>query len=279
MRRFLEIQNEFSQLGVTTETVEFYNTPEFLRAEASNPALLESYAEYVVLNPYDDEYLNHGRRIIPLICNFLREELLLDGKVGACLDFVQTTTKILEQFDIWCMAMAGSLTVEFDAELEQRNRYWAHVFRAPEGHNAAGHAWLIAPPFKIIDMTIGRQPNTEGVQRFLPDFVISEETEPVAGVAIEDMLDSDLERAIRRDGFPVPTIQQLMNAQPGFARMMGKFRPFAVRSGQARLKYFPCAVGALEERFEATTTKCFRGQTAPQLLSKMMTQIGDQIRA
>jgi hypothetical protein len=92
----------------------------------------------------------------------------------------------------------------------------------------------------------------------------------VEGVALEDMLDIDLEMKLRRDGYKVPTIQELMKCHPAFARMMGKFRPFSVRAGQARLKYFPCTVGALEEEFSKVTTQCFRGQTAPQLLEKII---------
>ena len=184
--------------------------------------------------------------------------------------------KIFEQLDIWCMAMAGSLTVEFDEETQQPRRFWAHVFEAPEGHNAAGHAWLVAPPFKLIDMTIGLQHNTDSVKQLLPEYVLSETTEYVAGVAIEDLLDRDYELKMRQQGYRVPDIHELMKAKPEYARMMRRFRPFSVHANRATLKYFPCAVGALLETFDATTTHCFRGQTAPQLLERLQNEVLDQ---
>ncbi|MDA7978972.1 MAG: hypothetical protein MPJ50_09415 [Pirellulales bacterium] len=277
MRAIGEIEVELTSLGIPYDQVEFYNHPSFVEAEQSNPMLLETYCEYVACQEYSTEYLERSRRVVPLVCDFLREELKRDGKLGACLDFVQAAMKILERLGIWCSTMAGSLTIEFDPVTKQPPRYWAHFFEAPEGSNAAGHAWLMAPPFHVVDMTIGLQQNTSSVRTYLPDFVMAESVGPVEGVTIEDMLDHDVMQKMLMMGHRPPTIHQLMQQHPEIAGMLTKFRPFSVQHEKATLKYFPCRTGALEERFEDVTTHSFSGQTVPQLFGAMTEQLGDRL--
>lgn len=277
MRALVEIEAELSALEIPFHEVEFYNHPRFLAAERDKPTLLETYCEYVSQQDYSEEYIARSRRVVPLVTGFLHEELKRDGKQGACLDFVQAAMKILERVGIWCCAMAGSMTIEFAPKTKQPPRYWAHFFEPPKGANAAGHAWLMAPPFHIIDMTVGLQPNTSDVRRYLPDFIVTESVGQIEGVAIEDMVDDDLMLKSRLAGYPVPTIHQLMKENPVIAGMLNKFRPFSVTHQQATLKYFPCQTGALIEKFEDVTTHCFSGQTVPELFRSMSGKLGDQI--
>ena len=278
MRDFEEIKREFDTLGICTDDVEFYNSKEFLAAEKNNPILLEAFAEFVVQKSYQEQYLERSRRIVPAVCEFLKNELILDGRLGACIDFAQTTGKIFEELNIWCVTMCGSLTVELGSGLNKSVRHWAHVSEPPVGSNAAGHAWLVAPPFNVIDMTIGLQKNTTDIQQLLPNEIIEEKTKYVEKVTLRDMLNVDLEMKLRLSGHPIPTIEELLDEVPDYARVLKKFKPFSVCTENALLKYFPCAVNVLVERFDFVTTHCFSGQTASELLSKMQREIGEIIQ-
>ncbi|KAA0141022.1 hypothetical protein FYZ48_07045 [Gimesia chilikensis] len=277
MRSIADVEAELTAFEIPIDEVEFYNHQSFITAEQHNPFLLETYCEYVASQKYSQEYLERSRRVVPLVADYLYGELKQDGKLGACLDFVQSAMKIYERLGIWCSTMAGSLTIEFDPATKQQPRYWAHFFDAPEGSNAAGHAWLMVPPFHVIDMTIGLQQNTADIQQYLPEFVLEETVGPVAGVALEDILDQDLMTQARMARSPVPTIHQLMKLHPNIARMLTKFPPFSVKCEQATLKYFPCRTGALIEKFEDVKTHCFSGQTVPELFTAMMDRLGDDL--
>lgn len=274
MRTAAELEQSFRALGVDCSSIEFYNQSAFLEAEKKNPRLLADYGEYVEVKHYAEEYLQRSRHIVTKVTTFLRRELARDGRLGACHDAAFAMMKILEQLGIWCHISAGSLTVEFDAETGLAPRYWAHVF---EKRDAVGHAWVVAPPFKAVDLTISQQANIESIKSYLPDYVITEETGPVAGVALEDILDRDLEAAMRQSGHPVPTIHELMKMKSDIADTLTTFRPFSIQFPPATLKYFPCQPSALEERFEVAKSHCFSGRSIPEVFRNLLSEIGSEI--
>jgi hypothetical protein len=261
-------------MGVDYSSPDFYNQPTFLKVEEGNPRLLAAYGEYVEARNYDKQYLQRSHRVLKNVIAFLHRELVKDGRLAACRDASFTTMKILERLGIWCHMVGGSLTIDFAPETGLATRYWAHIFGNPD---AAGHAWITAPPFTVIDMTIGRQPSTEQIKPYVPEYVMTMEAGPVAGVSLEDLLDINLEREMRRGGYRIPTIHELMRQQPHIAAMMTTFRPFSVSYPKATLKYFPCRPEALKERFEEARTHCFSGRNVPQLFADMMAEIGDEV--
>ena len=81
MRDITDIEDELTTFDVVERTVEFYNSPAFLEAEKSNPALLETYAEYVVNYAHDEDYLTRAARSLHRSVNFCIASCCLTGKL------------------------------------------------------------------------------------------------------------------------------------------------------------------------------------------------------
>ncbi len=274
MRPLSEIEESLRSRGIDYSTPEFYNDPAFKRAEADDPIFLENYAELIESQTYSEAYIERVRAIVPKVVEFLSAELARDGRLGACIDASLVLTKILERLGIWNYVSGGSLTIDFDQDTGVGTRYWAH-FVEPGAEAKVGHAWVTAPPFKVIDLTIRQQQFTQDQAPFLPRFVLSEQFTSVAGVSLDDMVDQDLQAKCRKAGISPPSIHEFMRTDGrGAARFMNKIHPFAIRTARATLKYFPCMMGAPLEAFEDHTGHCFSGRSTAQVYSDLCVALG-----
>lgn len=274
MSKLDELETLFLKRGIPTDSPEFYNNKNFRIAEGLSDRFFWNFAEYVCARQYSLEYLARAEATIPLIIQFLFEALKKDGRLGACLDASLATAKILEKYGFWTLIQTGSLTIQVPNATHRPTRHWAEL-RLPSNPAKVGHAWLVVPPFKTIDLTVTRQEENEDLVDHLPAFIIAKEVEEVEGVSLEDMMDRPLRNAILRSSGNLPSIQEVMKNQvPEFAAYMRRFRPSAVKAGSATLKYFPCRPTAAEESFEKHTGNCFSGRSTPEIFGDLVRAIG-----
>lgn len=266
-----ELESFFSALGIDCGQIAFYNQAAFKAAEQKQPTLFQRYAEFVEARSYDAGYLARARQMIPKIAAYLHAELAKDGQEGACVDCSLALSKILERVGIWNYVAAGSVTVEFDPQTRLPTQHWPHM-RGSE--QAVGHAWISAPPFRVIDLTIGQQRNAERIRPHLPDMIVAEDCEPVAEVRLDDLMHPDLQLRILSEYGGLPTIHQVMERKPEIANLLRTFRPFAVRREPIFAKYFPCCMTALEEPFEAVQSACFSRRFLPALFDDLVREGG-----
>lgn len=156
MHKFDAKVNLFSSNGISIKRPEFYNDSKFLELERHNPTILEDYAEYVNLRPRNGEYEEYTRSVIEIAGEILYQELIKDASPGRCADVAGTLLKIIERFGIWAYIINGSLRIDFPPGSPQRSVYFWVVDVAMEG-GKFGHAWLVAPPFIVIDLTVRQQ--------------------------------------------------------------------------------------------------------------------------
>lgn len=263
----------FAELGIECGRPEFYNHSRFQAEEQRNPKFLWEYADYVVQRHYSSDYLESAKAAVPKIIQYLFDALVEDGRLGACLDASLAASKILEQYGFWNTIQTGSLTIEVPEAKTRKIRHWAEL-RLPENPAKVGHAWLVVPPFRILDFTASRQQENEDLQSLLSPFTMATETGGVEGVSLEDMVDSDVLMSYRIHGGRLPTIHQVMRQVPDIAEYMGRFRPCSVRDGTATLMYFPCRPTAAEEAFEDHTGHCFSGRRTPEVFRDLCKAIG-----
>ncbi|MGN6517599.1 MAG: hypothetical protein ACTHLR_17365 [Rhizomicrobium sp.] len=169
----------FVNKKIPTEKIAFYNHPNFRKAEEQNPNILEFYAAWVRARPQDEAYLAHVRKVVPKITNALYEQTHADPASGACIDASMALTKMFELEGVWCYAARGSLEIRSKA-LSSATHFW-YI----DVHPTAGHVWVVAPPFEIIDLTLQKQLYTGGEASILPKTVILEDADPITP-AVED---------------------------------------------------------------------------------------------
>jgi hypothetical protein len=266
-----ELEASFTELGINCDQIAFYNQPAFKAAERKDPALFQRYAEFIEATRFSDEYVARARRAIPKIAAYLRAELARDGQEGACVDCSLALSKILEKLGIWNYVAAGSVTVEFDPQTGLPTQHWPHLLGSEKG---VGHAWVSAPPFRVIDLTINQQRNAQRIRPHLPEMIVSETCEPVAEIGLDDLLHPDLQHHILTQYGELPTIHQVMERKPEIARLLRTFRPFGVRTGAIFAKYIPCCMTALEEPFEAIQSQCFSRRPLPSIFDDLVRACG-----
>ncbi len=90
-----ELENMFRGLGIDFATPGFCDTPEFQAVERNNPAFLKSYADYVQKLELSAEYIDRARAVVRDTAQFLYNQLVADGRRGACVDISGVVLRFL----------------------------------------------------------------------------------------------------------------------------------------------------------------------------------------
>jgi hypothetical protein len=258
-----EVAGQFAEQGIPTDQPGFYDHPNFLAVEQSNKAYIENYARFVATRPYEKEYLARARREIPLIAKRLHQEVVKDGRLGACVDASGVLSRILEREGLWNYQVKGALAIKFPP----KSRLEPSYFWATGTGITAGHAWLYAPPFVVLDITIKQQPYRPRERGFLPEHVLAEVAQLGAGTA-EEILDDSVRASLSRRG--IDPKEQLRAHRPHLPRFLETFPAHSVRAGGTALKYITYAVMAPLESLEAMTAMSFSGRSGAEVYEQLI---------
>ncbi|AQU81514.1 MULTISPECIES: hypothetical protein [unclassified Halomonas] len=195
---FSELEKEFHKKGIPTEKPDFYDHPNFIKEEQRDPSYLIKFAKFVAEKPYSDEYLKKAEVIISDVAKILSEQLLDNGRQGACVDISGILARILERKGIWCACIKGSCTIEFPIKSnEETTYYWS----ADQGEFTAGHAWVFAPPFSIVDITLKQQPYTGNKKSYIPEIIMVKDAVKTTST-IEDIISPEVRMLMKAQGMP-----------------------------------------------------------------------------
>jgi hypothetical protein len=174
-----DLDKLFEKHGIDFSKPGFYDDPQFIEAESRDGSFLETYGKAVARRTYSEAYLARARREIPAIARLVWEELIKDGRLGACVDVSMILSRVLEQEGFWNYLVKGSLTINFAASHGLTPRFfWS--WDLVQQRFAAAHAWVVAPPFGVVDISLKQQPFKKGQgQELLPDMMVSEHLKTV----------------------------------------------------------------------------------------------------
>jgi len=99
----------------------------------------------------------------------------------------------------------------------------------------AGHVWLVAPPFEIVDVTLKTQPYARGEAALLPASVVTETAQRIVPAAEEYVAASILKREHARRGRLPRDIH--LEISPDLARAVKAFPSWQVEVGTTTLRY------------------------------------------
>lgn len=219
----------FANRSIPTNSIGFYNHPKFLECEQDHPELLEFYAAWVRSRARDKAYDRRVRAVVPKLASILANEILDDGQLGVCIDASMMLTKMLEEQEIWCYAAKGALSIEAK-ELRRPTHFWLY-----DTEPCAGHVWVVAPPFEIIDVALKSQPYEQNEADLVPATIVLEGAKNITPDA-DDFLSSDIQAReyARRRHLPKDVHFQLA---PELARVGASFPSWEVRHGDTTLRY------------------------------------------
>jgi hypothetical protein len=263
MKTYKEIAADFALRGIPTDAPNFYDHRNFIAAERLNPEYLNNYAFYVASRPYSAEYLKQAEAIITKASKLLYEHLKKNGRQGACVDMTGILARILEKQGVWCASIKGSCTIEFPPSSNEETTYFWSV---DYGEFAAAHSWLFAPPFNIVDITIGEQAYSGKKKKYVPKLIL-EKGGADSIAEIEDVISPSAVSDLKMQGVPRNRLFEYAARQ---MEEVQRFFPVKVieSSKGARFKFCPVAILASEEPLEGLSNMSFKGKTPHKLYKK-----------
>ena len=163
------------------------------------------------------------------MAEIVADEIIRDGQLGVCIDASMILSKMLEEEGVWCYAAKGALSVSAPG-LNNPTHFWMI-----DDEPAAGHVWVVAPQFEIVDVTLQGQLWQRGEAAMLPKTIVLETAKRIRAEADHVMATSVLEREYRCIG-PLPSNFHL-RAVPGLAQPTKYFPSWEVTVGAATLRY------------------------------------------
>jgi hypothetical protein len=260
------LAGRFASMGVDCSQPAFHDSPAFLRAERQHAAILNDYARFVEARPYDQAYLRDAFNKITIAARVVSEAARLDGRKGLCVMASGVLSRILDAWGIWNYTPKATLTVTFPPDVSAAPRYF---WVLDEGEFVAAHAFVVAPPFVVVDATVRYQqwspPRLGGV---LPTFVIQHAYQPYAWVA-DDLANSELRAMLDARG---ATMENFLRARhPAMLALMSQLPGRLVTYPGGELRYVITAVGGYQERLhELTHHVALNGELPTDLFAQCM---------
>lgn len=259
------ISSDFLGNGIDVSEPGFYDHPAFISVEKKYPKYLNNYARYVQTQNYSSEYLDRAKKEIPFIAKVLHEELVKDGRLGACIDISMVLSRILEMEGYWNYIVKGALTLIFQPDSGIRTKhYWPIDFTNAQ----AGHVWVAAPPFNIIDITIKQQPFHEGEERFLPDYVI-EEGYDIATVEFNDIFSPEARLYLRKSQGIIES-KLIPYGAPEAAKVINVFKPYYIQQASVKMKYITVAISAPDSPLKNMKNLCLLGRYGDSIYKEII---------
>jgi hypothetical protein len=241
MRTRRQLENTFRRLGIDFANPGFCDTPEFQAVERDDPTFLKFYAMYVRQLQLSPEYIERARAVIQNTADFLFHQLVADGRRGACVDISGLILRFLERQGIWCHVTCGCLKIQFPAESGLRPK-WFFPLMHRDNNAFTGHAWIYAPPFTVVDISVSLQPYPEEQQRLLHGYNLVETcNRPADAATIADLMEPELVEQFVRDRWRMPTMNDLT---PELRQFLRDFTPCTVAMDGLSFNYIPVKASA-----------------------------------
>lgn len=248
---FRKIDRDFANKGIPTDKPGFYDHPAFVRIEKSNPDYLNNYARFVQKQIYSREYLEASRSVILKTSEILHEELKRDGRLGACVDVSMVLSRILDEEGIWNFSVKGALSIySTDNNAALPIHFWPYDTK----EIAAGHAWVFAPPFSIVDITLKYQPYDEEVKKLIPDYILIEKG------TISEARPEEIFSNTYRLMLPPLNRNTIKKYEPKLAKFSEVFPTIQIKKDDLIFRYTPCGIGASDKPLSNITSLQLNGR-------------------
>jgi hypothetical protein len=267
----------FRALDIDFSKPGFYDTPAFGAAERRDPSFLAKYADFVDGRAMSPEEISHARVIVPKAAQFLFERLAQAQHLDACANASMALSRFLERQGVWNYVVKGALTVSFADDTGSPPVHIAPIGMKRSSHPDAfpGHAWVCAPPFRVVDVTVALQkPYTPAARAILGDFFVAAETVQPATPAADDLFDSECVAEYRHRRGSGPTLRDVTDYNPRLLDKIKRYGAFLVTRDRVALKYVGYDMTAPGEPLEDPTVQPLGGKRPIELYHDFVATLG-----
>lgn len=250
------IDERLRQLGIATTRFGFYDQPAFLAAEQRDGTFLEQYALWVTTRPRTADYDARVRGVVPRLAELLADLFEREDMQRSCVHVSSMLHRILDRLGVWSFGLKGSMIAEVASEDLWRAQPMCDIPDFPGAE--LGHAWVVAPPFVIVDATIRLQnPAGDPMNAFTPPIVAVEDA-PLIKPTVEDVVSAELRSRHQRNEGRLDS-QLHHRLVPQLKAFGSSFPSREVRFGDLALRYVPAAVRVSDvvlEEINGVAKKC-----------------------
>lgn len=180
---------DFEASGIDTRVFGFTDQLGFLVREGTDPAYLERYAQWVLTRPRSPAYEDHVHATVPKLAHLLSTAFATHDAHGRCHYACSMMTRMLDLLQVWSFGLFGSVVIEAPDQGLRRTMRTIAFKRDPDPDAAAGHAWVCAPPFLIVDTTLALQGWDAAILPLLPGVVVAGSEASKVEARVEDIVD------------------------------------------------------------------------------------------
>lgn len=180
---------DFEASGIDPGMFGFYDQLGFLARESTDPAYLARYAQWVLTRPMSSGYEAHVRAVVPKLAHLLSDVFASHDAHGRCNAACSMMTRMLDLLQVWSFGLFGSVVIEAPDQGLRRTMRTIAFKRDPDPDAAAGHAWVCAPPFLVVDPTLALQRWDATTLPFLPGVVLAGSEASKVEARVEDIVD------------------------------------------------------------------------------------------
>ncbi len=227
-----DVQPEAENVGFRFDVPGCYRTPAFQKLLDRQPEVLWLYARHVEAQVHSVAYTRHVRQVIPRLTRWLQAELVADGRPGRCVQASTLLSRLLEELGIWSYIVTGGCVISFVPADVRPRIFYLFDLKPVE----VPHAWVVAPPFDVIDLTLRQQRYAGSVRRRIPAMVLSCRAPRIA-VDPEDVCTPALLQGLQLRGWARQEL--LRQAFPQFWHFLQQFPARCVAIPGVRIKYIP----------------------------------------
>jgi hypothetical protein len=263
-----QLEREFSDRGIGPFEPGFYDYPEFLEAEREDRKFLAKYAAYVDYLPLTPEYAARVRSTVTRLSTYLFEQLNRDGREGACVDISGAFARMLDEEKIWAYPVGGGVGIRFPGN----EKSYFGAISLPGTPVAAGHMWVCAPPYTVVDISLSLQPWSQERREFLPGNPILSEVASPFEATIFELMDMDYIRWVRRTYGQEPTVGQLLQNYPWLGPVLQQFPATTFPYGQLSLSYVPVGIKMSPKALDGMQAPTLNGLSPAELYADFKRQ-------
>lgn len=231
----------------------WYDDPEFLRAAAENPALWTEVAREAEQHGATPAARAHARNVLASVLPQLASLFEEDGRRSDCLNRSLLLQRLLEGAGVWCWVAQGGMTALFPSE-------WSIApigYRPLSLEQSLGHCWVVAPPFRVVDLSLRHQNEDGRAERHLPAIVAIEDPEPLK-LSLLDVVDAEVARLVGNAEPP-----------PAMVAFNREFPASRFLRDRVRFRYVPTAVAIPGPPLDRWTQR-FAGRTPREIFNRIV---------
>lgn len=238
-RQHALLTSDFKASGIDPSRFGFYDQPAFLARELANPTYRARYAEWVATRPLTSGYEQHVRATVPRLAHLLATTFAAHDARCRCLAATAMMTRMLDCLGVWSFGLLGSVIIEAPARGLRRAIHTIDFKSGPRG--VAGHAWVVAPPFLIVDPSLALQRWEPVVGPLIPDVVLANSLAPVVQPRVEDCISERVrEMFAQAEGWHDPALHYRLDLR--LQEFLRTFPALDVVMPDMRMRFVPVTI-------------------------------------